>query len=136
MLNFKAIEENIEALAHQFQNAVPFEHVVIDHFADETRLVRMIPALPVPGADRINKSRDYIFARNKFEKGNFKELSAEWEELYLDLTSARFQSILRTLSGQEVFVDPDFFGGGIHLGGKDSFLNMHMDFNYHPLHRN
>ena len=136
MLNFKTIEENLEALAHQFRTAEPFEHVVIDRFADETRLLRMIPALPVPGADRIHRSHDYNFARNKFEKGNFKDLSPEWGELYLDLTSPRFQTILQALTGQVVFVDHDFFGGGIHLGGKDSFLDMHVDFNYHPLHRN
>jgi Rps23 Pro-64 3,4-dihydroxylase Tpa1-like proline 4-hydroxylase len=136
MLNFKAVEENLEALAHQFRTAEPFEHLVIDGFADESRLLRLIPALPLPGEHRIHKSRDYIFAKNKFEKGNFKELSEECQELYLDLTSARFQAILRTLAAQEVFVDPDFFGGGIHIGGKDSFLDMHVDFNYHPLHRN
>jgi hypothetical protein len=25
-------------------------------------------------------------------------------------------------------------GGGIHQGKKNSFLDMHIDFNYHPLH--
>lgn len=136
MLHFNAIEKNLESLARQFRAAEPFEHVVIDDFAEESRLLKMIPALPIPGTHRINKSRDYIFAKNKFEKGNFKELSGECNELYLDLTSSRFQGILRTITEQEVFVDPDFFGGGIHLGGKDSFLDMHVDFNYHPLHRN
>jgi hypothetical protein len=136
MLNFNTIEENLESMARQFRTAEPFEHLVLDHFADESRLLHLIPALPLPSEHRIHKSRDYIFAKNKFEKGNFKELSEECQELYLDLTSARFQTILRTLTAQEVFVDPEFFGGGIHLGGKDSFLDMHVDFNYHPLHRN
>jgi hypothetical protein len=34
-----------------------------------------------------------------------------------------------------VFVDPAFHGGGIHQGKKNSFLDMHLDFNYHPLHK-
>jgi hypothetical protein len=135
MINFDAIEKDLEPLGRRFKTAEPFEHAVIDNFADSSRLLQVIPVLPVPGEQRINKSRDYIFAKNKFEKGNFKDLSAECRELFLDLTSARFQAILRAVTGQEVFVDAEFFGGGIHLGGKDSFLDMHTDFNYHPQHR-
>ncbi|MDD5541889.1 MAG: 2OG-Fe(II) oxygenase [Acidobacteriia bacterium] len=136
MINFTAIEERRELLTRQFLAAEPFEHIVIDDFADAARLLRTIPTLPVPGRDPVNKSRDYIFARNKFEKGDFKKFSPECRELYDDFTSERFQLLLAGITGQEVFVDSEFFGGGIHLGGRNSFLDMHVDFNYHPLHRN
>src|SRR5207302_6775883 len=33
-----------------------------------------------------------------------------------------------------LFVDPVFHGGGFHQGGDGSFLDMHTDFNIHPLH--
>jgi len=39
------------------------------------------------------------------------------------------------ISNQEVFVDPANHGGGLHQGRKNSFLDMHLDFNYHPLHK-
>ena len=32
-----------------------------------------------------------------------------------------------------MFIDADFYGGGIHQGKAGSFLDMHADFNYHPL---
>ena len=35
-----------------------------------------------------------------------------------------------------MFVDTAFHGGGIHQGKKNSFLDMHLDFNYHPINKN
>ena len=92
----------------------------------------------IPDAEEagINKSRDFIFAKNKFEKSKFEELSPEFQQLKNDLISDRFKRVLKEIVGKEVFIDSEFHGGGLHQGGKDSFLNMHVDFNYHPLHEN
>jgi len=123
-------------LTASFFEAKPFSHVVIDDFADGEKLLKVISAFPTPGVDAINKSRDYVFAKNKYEKSDFKGLSKEAKELHDDLLSPRFQSLLREITGEEVFVDAAFHGGGIHQGGEDSFLDMHVDFNYHPIHGN
>ncbi len=79
------------------------------------------------------KSRDYVFAANKFEKSSFREISPLFNELYEDLVSDRFRNWLQFISNEAIFVDPGFHGGGIHQGKKGSFLDMHLDFNYHPL---
>jgi hypothetical protein len=51
--------------------------------------------------------------------------------------SADFQEFLRAATGyQGLFIDPDFHGGGFHQGGDGSYLDMHVDFNMHPLHSN
>ena len=136
MINFKNIESNIKELKDEFYDATPFSYVVIDNFADEHKLHKILDTFPVPGADNINKSRDYIFAKNKYEKANFKEVSTECNEIYRDFMSERFQKIVRQITSQDVFIDPEFHGGGIHQGGEGSFLDMHVDFNYHPLHAN
>ena len=135
MINFLVIEQNIQQLAQEFTNAKPFSYVVIDNFAEEDKLYEILDTFPVPGADNLNKSRDYIFAKNKCEKANFKEVSAECNEIYQDFISERFQKIIRQITNQNVFVDREFHGGGIHQGGEGSFLDMHIDFNYHPLHQ-
>jgi hypothetical protein len=44
--------------------------------------------------------------------------------------------VLAKLASQKTFVDPKNFGGGLHQGKKNSFLDMHLDFNYHPLNKN
>ncbi len=136
MIRFEAIEEKLEELRARFRSASPFPHVAIDDFADGEKLRRLLEAMPDPGDGRIRRSRDYIFARNKFEKSAFRDLSVEFAELYEDLVSGRFEALLRAISGEDVFVDRSFFGGGIHQGGVGSFLDLHADFNYHPLQGN
>jgi Rps23 Pro-64 3,4-dihydroxylase Tpa1-like proline 4-hydroxylase len=136
MINFESIESNLENYAQKFKQAEPFPLVIIDNFADTEKLSKVVASFPIPGENKLNKSRDYIFAKNKYEKANFRDLSDECNELYQDLISQRLQKILQTITGQDVFVDQEFHGGGIHQGGKGSFLDMHVDFNYHPLHRN
>lgn len=136
MINFQAIEDNIEQLAEEFQTATPFPFIAIDNFADEDKLFKVLDSFPVPGQANLKKSRDYIFAKNKYEKANFKDLSLECTEVYQDLISDRFQQIIYKITGQNVFIDQEFHGGGIHQGGEGSFLDMHVDFNYHPLYQN
>jgi len=136
MINFDVLDGDIRSLAQKFRGMRPFPHIVLDDFADTAKLNRALASIPSPGSTKINKSRDYIFAKNKFEKANFKELSAEFLELYEDFVSDRFSALLLGITGERVFVDKQFFGGGVHQGGEGSFLDMHADFNYHPLHNN
>ena len=136
MINFINIEKKLQELSDKFNTANPIPYVVIDRFADENKLHHILDTFPVPGTNKINKSRDYIFARNKYEKANFKEVSLECDEIYQDFMSERFQKIICAITKQDVFVDPEFHGGGIHQGGEGSFLDMHVDFNYHPLQEN
>ena len=42
-------------------------------------------------------------------------------------------TFLSFLTGKNTFVDPKNHGGGLHQGRGNSFLDMHLDFNYHPL---
>jgi hypothetical protein len=94
-----------------------------------------VDKIPDPVAANIEHSRDYVFARNKYEKSRFREIDAVFEEICQDLLSIRFQAFLQFVTGEKVFVDPGFHGGGLHQGGPGSFLDMHADFNYHPLQK-
>ena len=49
------------------------------------------------------------------------------------MSSKRMNDFLSFIANEEVFVDPANHGGGLHQGKKNSFLDMHLDFNYHPL---
>lgn len=134
MLSFDKLEAGATAQALQFKSAKPYEHLIVDGFCDEHQLLAMYEQIPDPVEAGINKSRDYVFARNKYEKSGFKDISPLFAELHADLMSERFQQWLRAVTGQPVFVDPAFHGGGIHQGGAGSYLDMHVDFNTHPEH--
>jgi Rps23 Pro-64 3,4-dihydroxylase Tpa1-like proline 4-hydroxylase len=132
MIQFDFIEANQDKFRNQFLQAQPFPHIGIDQICDEKKLLELyhsIPEIDTPSAD-------YVFAKNKYEKSRYKELGGVFEELYNDLTSDRFKKWLSYITNEEVFVDDSFYGGGIHQGRKGSFLDMHADFNYHPLHKN
>ena len=133
-LNFELIERNVQKLHEQFLAARPFEHVCIDNALNNqslTEIIRSIAALEFG-----EKSSDYIFAKNKYETPDFNKQSPILSEFKAELLSERFENILRTVCGKKVFVDKHFVGGGVHRGGAGSFLDMHADFNRHPVHSN
>jgi 2OG-Fe(II) oxygenase superfamily len=135
MIEFEKWEQQASELAQSFANAKPFELVILDGFCDAAKLNALYDQIPDPIEAGVGKSRDYMFAKNKFEKSSFKEISPLFQELYTDFTSERFANLLKQIVGQNVFVDPAFHGGGIHQGGQGSFLDMHVDFNFHPINR-
>jgi 2OG-Fe(II) oxygenase superfamily len=135
MIEFARWEQQADTLATAFRSGKPFEMVVLDGLCDETRLLQLYGQIPDPADANIGKSRDYMFAKNKFEKSSFKELSPLFQELYDDLISERFAKLLSKIVGETVFIDPTFHGGGIHQGGEGSYLDMHVDFNFHPIQR-
>ena len=116
----------------QYLLAKPFPHLVIDGICDTISLERLYSKIP----ELDHKSRDYMFANNKFEKSNYRELGEEFAELYADLSSEQMNNFLSFIANESVFVDPANHGGGLHQGKKNSFLDMHLDFNYHPLKKN
>lgn len=132
MLNLSFLEENKERLREEYLLASPFPHLVLDNICDSEKLLSAYNKIP----ELNNKSRDYIFANNKFEKSNYKELGPEFQELYTELSSDRMNAFLSFIANEKVFVDPVNHGGGLHQGKKNSFLDMHLDFNYHPLNKN
>ena len=132
MINFEVLENNLDSLRNKYLSAQPFPHLIIDDFCEIDKLDRAYNSIP----ELNNKSRDYAFANNKFEKSNYKELSPELMELYNDLASERFNKILCHITAKKIFVDPKNHGGGLHQGKKNSFLDMHLDFNYHPINKN
>jgi hypothetical protein len=132
MINFNLLEQDKDQLRLNYLLAKPFPHLVIDGFCETGKLDQLHQEMP----DIQTKSRDYVFAANKFEKSKISDISPLFNELYADLVSDRFRQFLQYICNEDVFVDKDFHGGGIHQGKKNSFLDMHIDFNYHPLHKN
>ena len=132
MINFEKLETDIDNSVIQYRLAKPFEHLVLDGYIDNVKLLKMYSEIP----ELTTKSRDFIFANEKYEKSKYYELGREFSELYEDLRSDRFNNFLSKLSGKETFVDPKNHGGGLHQGKQNSKLDMHLDYNYHPNHPN
>lgn len=104
-------------------------------FAEPEALYELVSEIPDPHDASIGRSRDYIFAKNKFEKSEFSAFGPCCRALYADLCSNHFSTALRNIAGEDVFVDAAFHGGGLHQGGDCSYLDLHVDFNAHPPHK-
>ncbi|HET7306612.1 MAG TPA: 2OG-Fe(II) oxygenase [Gammaproteobacteria bacterium] len=133
MINFERVSKNLAAYKDAWSEAKPFSHVVIDDFITREGALRVQEEFPDPGLGEIGQSRDYIFAKNKYEKSSFWSFGPACNELFDELKSSRFAALLKEICGRDVWVDSSFHGGGMHQGGQGSFLDMHTDFNVHPL---
>ena len=131
MIKFDFLEANKEKFRTEYLAAQPFPHLILDGICEEEKLEKLYGQIP----ELDNKSRDYMFANNKFEKSNYKVIGPLFEELYNDLQSERMNKFLTFIAAEDIFVDPKNHGGGLHQGKKNSFLDMHADFNYHPVHQ-
>jgi hypothetical protein len=131
MINFDDIEKKISIYRTDFSEGVT-EYVVIDDFLSNESIESIYTEFPDPIELKIQKSRDYVFAKNKYEKSELSSFGHNCIAFKEVLLSERFQTILKRITGEDVFLDPNFHGGGLHQGGEGSFLNMHADFNYHP----
>lgn len=129
MINFNKLIENKDKYRLDYLTAKPFPHLVLKDICDEKKLMEAYETIPVLD----NKSRDYMFAKNKFEKSNYGEINPLLNELQEDLRSDEMNKFLSFITTREIFVDPKNHGGGLHQGRKNSFLDMHLDYNYHPL---
>jgi hypothetical protein len=132
MINFEKLNDNANQLRLDYLTAKPFSYLIIDNFCDIAKLSELYSQIP----DLDNKSRDYMFAKNKFEKSNYSALGPLFKEMHDDLHSEKMNHFLSFISAKDVFVDPNNFGGGLHQGKSRSRLDMHLDFNYHPLEKN
>ena len=69
MINLDRLEAQKEKLRTDYLLAKPFPYLIIDNFCD----IRKVEALYDKIPELNNKSRDYMFAKNKFEKSNYRE---------------------------------------------------------------
>ena len=125
--------EERAAMAQRFRTATPVRHVAIDGFLDEAVAQQLLDDFPRPG--EMPKSRDYMFS-DKRELSTLDRHSEASRSVHKALTSPEFVEFLGELVGHEVFIDPEYAGGGFHAGAAGSFLDLHTDFNIHPAHPN
>ena len=71
MIRIERLENEVAQLKEQWGIAEPFSHVVIDDFLTDSAAAILNRAFPDPAQSKVNKSRDYVFAKNKFEKSGF-----------------------------------------------------------------
>ena len=77
-------------------------------------------------------ARNYIHQNQKFQKSSFEEGSI-FDRFFKEVNSAEFISWLEDVTQiKDLQGDPKLFGGGLHQSVTGAFLDVHVDYNYHP----
>jgi Rps23 Pro-64 3,4-dihydroxylase Tpa1-like proline 4-hydroxylase len=122
---------NIASIQAAFNNNVPIRHMVIDNFLELSfakDIYEHFPSLVEMG------TRYRGLNENKSEDSNFEKLHPGFSQLQVALSSPDFIAWLEACTGIKDFTTiSDRLGYGLHQGGNNSFLDIHIDYNIHPI---
>jgi hypothetical protein len=120
-------------LATAFHTAEPFPFLILDDFLEPEFAWQLFEEFP--SLEQMPKSRSGLFMfANKHELSSIDGAGPASARYHSLVTSQFFADFLCDVTGYQLFVDPALFGGGFHQSGDGGFLDMHVDFNVHPLH--
>lgn len=121
-----------ESLHEQYSASPPFPHICIDNFLDRRILDSVLEdfgSIPAPPEDSYDRAQE----RLKFSY-NPDTLPSFTRNLFHDFNARPFIAFLEKLTGISGLIpDPYYLGGGIHQVRNGGHLDIHADFNYHPM---
>ena len=124
----------ISALSAEYQSNQPFPHIVLDGLFNTAMLREVVRRYPAPH-DLQWWKYDNILER-KLAKDDLRELHSSIRYLIFELMERRFVRFLECLTGIEgLIVDHTLNGGGLHQIVRGGKLDIHADYNYHPVTR-
>lgn len=114
-----------------YKKSIPFPHLVIDQAFDENVLQMVEASFPKP--DTSWWLYDNVLER-KFAKNDISDLFPLIKNFIYYLNSNEFIDQLETLTGiQGLISDHTLNGGGLHQIARGGKLDIHCDYNYHPI---
>ena len=138
---------DLSKLKKEYQNNVPFPHIVIQNFWDTNQLsvaVDELEALPetIWTQNQDPTSKEMIVQKKKMalnKPSMFAGLAPNICHIMKAMNQKPMLEWLSELTGiPELIPDPDNLGGGVHRTCSGGKLSIHADFNLHPktkLHR-
>lgn len=130
-INLVNLTDKINELKVSFHAKKPFKYLVIDNFLDY-EVAEFIWEHYPDVSDGVWDNTTYIDQRNKFQKRSF-EKGDVFDRFFKELNSPEFLKFLEAITGiKDLIGDENLFGGGLHQSIRGAFLNVHVDYNFHP----
>ena len=126
---------NTELLAQTFQNAEPFQHVVIDNFLNENVADTVLFDLENDNFDKWDKrDHDKIQIKWRSDWKDDSDVPANTLDLIHFLNGGTFLRWLSKVTGIDgIIPDPYLTGGGFNQINPGGTLAVHADGNWHDL---
>jgi Rps23 Pro-64 3,4-dihydroxylase Tpa1-like proline 4-hydroxylase len=126
-------DARLPALRKSFESAIPFRHLIIDEFLQPSFAVNLLKFFPP-----LDSMKTHYTGMNerKAEDTNFENLDRHFTLLHKALSSVEFLNWLEAITTIcPIQTIDDRLGYGLHQGGTRSFLDIHIDYNIHPIHK-
>jgi hypothetical protein len=126
------LDDLARTLSGRYATATPFPHAVIDEFLPEGVLDAVVAEFPSTEEEswwRFNSEKE-----RKLGSTDASSMGATTRQLFSEFNGPVFVDFLGELTGITGLVpDPHLFGGGLHQIETGGYLEIHADFNRHPL---
>ena len=125
---------NLEIFTEKFNNAEPFEHIIIPDFLNSEIANKICNEYPY--------NLDYYHKYNnpleiKYAYDDIKNMSPDIQNIFYSLCSEKILNIFKIIKKKkELEYDPTCHGGGLHIHPNDGRLHMHLDYEKHPILEN
>jgi Rps23 Pro-64 3,4-dihydroxylase Tpa1-like proline 4-hydroxylase len=131
-LKYQALEENITLLSPNYQAQEPFPHLILDEVFNPDFLEQVADCYPEPNDEDWWKYQNVL--EKKLARNDIHRLALPIQRLIHELQSNRFVKFLEALTGIPALItDHTLNGGGLHQIVRGGKLDVHADYNYHPL---
>jgi len=128
---------DIESYKQQFSNGKPFNNVVIPNFLSENIINQISSEFPTD----FNNNENWFHYNNplevKYLNSNIEKYPMTIKDLYYTLSTKQVVKLFSEISSiNELERDPTLYGSSLHAHGKNGRLNLHLDYEKHPLLEN
>ncbi len=131
-INFKNLTQRQAEIKADYQSKKPFRYVMFKDFFFTDKAESIYCNYPKIEEGKWDGTT-YVNQKNKFQQTNFDENSV-FDIVFKELNSPVFLQWLQQISEveEELLADAELFGGGLHQSINGAFLNVHVDYNFHP----
>lgn len=131
LFDYDQLREVAISAAPQYAAAQPIPHAVLDNLC-ATPTLDLLANFPAPD-NPIWYRYDNVFEK-KLATNRLTLLPPLYTQVFQELNSGEFLKFLETLTGiTGLITDPHLNGGGLHRIERGGKLDIHADYNYHPI---
>ena len=125
---------NISEISSKFQKAKPFNHIVIKNFLKDEIATKVFDNFP---SNYDDWHKYYNPLEVKYACDDINNMNENIRNVFLALSSKNSLAIFSELSGiKDLQYDPCLHGAGLHAHPRYGRLNIHLDYEKHPILKN
>lgn len=126
--------KNVDELVEQFNNAEPSKHIIIENFLESSYAEKISQNYPTDFENWWCYNNPFEV---KYTNDNINNMNKPIKDLFYILSSIELTNLFSKLSNiQDLEYDPYLHGAGLHAHPRYGRLDIHLDYEKHPILEN